>query len=81
MSFISNNSSLNFQRSCAERLPCGRCKLTMGMCPDNQPYTVTWTATDVNTTTTPKDVNTGDPLWESNQTVDPNSDTFKKLMC
>ena len=68
MPINSASNSFKFQMPCAERLPCGRCKLIMGMCPDNQPYTVTWTTTDVNTPSS---------LWESNHTVDPNSDAFK----
>lgn len=82
MPITSDNNSLKFQMPCAERLPCGRCKLTMGMCPDNYPYTVTWTTADTSTTTqTPKKVDTTDPLWDATFTADPNNDAFKELMC
>lgn len=44
------NSSFNYIETCGQLLPCGRCKLTMQMCPDNSAtIKIDWNAQELTT--------------------------------
>lgn len=75
------STSWTYSSGCSYRLPCGRCRLTMDMCPEKNCGNAWW-GTDFDKVTYTADPNTGEPLvvtLNSTTMTEEAKDTIKKL--